>query len=559
MGLSLHPSHVRRYLEIGRLLIKYGRSDLVRDLDIDGLGQDEYDAPACEDATQLAADLEALGPTFIKLGQLLSTRVDLLPEAYTDALSRLQDDVAPFDYESVEQVIADELGVDISHAFASFDSTPLAAASLAQVHRATLHSGREVVVKVQRPGIRKQIADDMGALGELAAFADAHTDAGRTFGLSELLEQFRRALFAELDYTQEARNLTTLRRIVAPWPRLVVPEPVADYSTGRVLTMDHLDGRKVTDLSPVARTELDCEPLVKDLFRAYLEQILAEGFFHADPHPGNVLLMSGDRLALIDLGMVGRLSVSVRDKVVKLLLAVSDGNGDAAADALVTLGSPRDDFDRDTFHRAMGELVQRSVELGSDLEAGHVVLQMTRVASQCGMRPPPELALVGKALLNLDQVATNLDPTFAPADALRRDVAAIMQTQMTASPGGILAAALEARDFTVQLPGRINGVMDAVAGGKFELKVDALDEPRLLAVLQRLANRLTTGLVLASLVVGAALMMQIPTKSQILGYPSIAMICFALAATGAVALVVSVIVADRRISATVRRERKTRR
>ncbi|MEO6604586.1 MAG: AarF/UbiB family protein [Aeromicrobium sp.] len=559
MGLSLHPSHVRRYLEIGRLLIKYGRSDLVRDLDIDGLGQDEYDAPACDDATQLAADLEALGPTFIKLGQLLSTRVDLLPEAYTDALSRLQDDVAPFDYEAVEQTIADELGVDIAHAFASFDSTPLAAASLAQVHRARLHSGREVVVKVQRPGIRKQIADDMGALSELAAFADAHTEVGRTFGLTELLEQFRKALFAELDYTQEARNLTTLRRIVVPWPRLVVPEPVADYSTGRVLTMDHLEGRKVTDLSPVARTDLDCEPLVKDLFRAYLEQMLAEGFFHADPHPGNVLLMSEDRLALIDLGMVGRLSTTVRDKVVKLLLAVSDGNGDAAADALVTLGSPRDEFDRDTFHRAMGELVQRSVEMGSDLEAGHVVLEMTRVASQCGMRPPPELALVGKALLNLDQVATNLDPTFAPAEALRRDIAAIMQTRMTASPGGILSAALEARDFTVQLPGRINGVMDAVAGGKFELKVDALDEPRLLAVLQRLANRLTTGLVLASLVIGAALMMQIPTKSQILGYPSIAMICFALAATGAVALVISVIVADRRISVTARRERKSRR
>ncbi len=558
MGLSLKPTHLGRYIDIARLLIKYGRSDLVRDLDIEGLGAEEQDAPVCEDAAQLTSDLEALGPTFIKLGQLLSTRVDLLPEPYTTALSRLQDDVAPFPYEEVELIIADELGVDVSHAFASLDPTPLAAASLAQVHRATLHSGREVVVKVQRPGIRKLIAEDMAALAELAGFADAHTEVGRQFGLAELLEQFRKALIAELDYTQESRNLETLARIVEPWPRLVVPRPVSDYSTGRVLTMDYLEGRKVTDISPVARTELDCGPVVNDLFRAYLEQILAEGFFHADPHPGNVLLMGDGRLALIDLGMVGRISMTARDKIVKLLLAVSDGNGDAAADSLASLGSPRDEFDPDVFRRLVGDLVQRSVEMGSDLEAGHVVLEMTRIASQCGMRPPPELALVGKALLNLDQVASNLDPKFAPAEALSRDVTAIMQARMTGSAGGLLSAAMDARDFTVQLPGRINKVMDSVADGKFELKIDALDEPRLLAVLQRLANRLTTSLLLASLVVGAALMMQIPTESRIWGYPSIAMICFAVAAAGAVALVISVVMADRRIALTARRERKAK-
>lgn len=268
--------------------------------------------------------------------------------------------------------------------------------------------------------------------------------------------------------------------------------------------------------------------------------------------------MKDGRLALIDLGMVGRISMTARDKIVKLLLAVSDGNGDAAADSLASLGSPRDEFDRDVFRRLVGDLVQRSVEMGSDLEAGHVVLEMTRIASQCGMRPPPELALVGKALLNLDQVASNLDPKFAPAEALSRDVTAVMQARMTGSAGGLLSAAMDARDFTVQLPGRINKVMDSVADGKFELKIDALDEPRLLAVMQRLANRLTTSLLLASLVVGAALMMQIPTESRIWGYPSIAMICFAVAAAGAIVLVISIIMADRRIALTARRERKTK-
>lgn len=559
MSISLHPRHLARYRDIARLLIRYGRSDLVTDLQIEGLEPEDREVPLCEDAEQLARDLERLGPTFIKLGQLLSTRVDLLPRPYTDALTRLQDSVEPFGFDEVEQIVSDELGVGLSHAFASFDREPLAAASLAQVHRAVLRSGREVVVKVQRPGIRKQITDDMAALAELAEFADRHTDVGRRFGFSDLLEHFRKALFAELDYAREAAHLTTLARIVEPWPRLVVPRPVPDYSTGRVLTMDYVPGRKVTSLGPLARVDLDGGPLVDDLFRAYLQQILGEGFFHADPHPGNVLLTSDGRLALIDLGMVGRLSTSARDVLVRLLLAVSDGNGDAAADALALLGTQREDFDRDHLRTAVADLVQRSVELGSDLQAGAVVLELTRISSAWGLRPAPELALVGKALLNLDQVAHSLDPGFDPAEAIRRHTASIMQSRMRTTSGGLLGAAMEARDFTMQLPGRINKVMDAFAEGQFQLKVDAIDEPQLLAVLQRLANRLATGMVLASLVVGAALMMQIPTKSRLLGYPSIAVVCFAVAAAGALTLVISVVLADRRIASTDRRQRRARR
>ena len=556
VGLSLQPKHLGRYRDIARLLIKYGRSDLVDNLDIEGLDAEEPGSPRCEDAVQLATDLERLGPTFIKLGQLLSTRVDLLPEPYTDALSRLQDDVAPFAFEDVQRIVADELGVGLSHAFTSFDPKPLAAASLAQVHRAVLQSGREVVVKVQRPGIRRQIAEDMAALQELAEFADRHTELGRRFGFSELLEHFRKALVAELDYTREAAHLTTLAEIVHPWPRLVVPRHVPDYSTGRVLTMDFVPGRKVTDVTPVGRTDLDARPLVDDLFRAYLQQILGAGFFHADPHPGNVLLTPDGRLALIDLGMVGRLSNSARDCIVKLLLAVSDGDGEEAATALSQLGSQQADFDRDTFRADMDDLVHRSVELGSNLQAGAVVLDMTRIASRCGLRPAPELALVGKALLNLDQVAKHLDPGFAPTEAIRRHTAAILQTRMTTSSGGLLGAAMEARDFTMQLPGRVNKVMDAVAEGKFQVKIDAIDQPQLHALLQRLVNRLATGLVLASLVVGAALRMQIPTQSRILGYPSIAVTCFALAAGGGFALLISVLRSDRREAAEGRRPRK---
>lgn len=556
MSLSLQPKYLKRYKDIARLLMKYGRSDLVRDLDIEGLNFDGRDTPICEDAVQLASDLERLGPTFIKLGQLLSTRVDLLPAPYIDALTRLQDNIEPFSFAEVESIVTEELGVELARAFISFEEVPLAAASLAQVHRAVLRSGREVVVKVQRPHIRKLIADDMAALGELAEFADAHTEVGRRFGLSDLLEQFRKALFDELDFTREANNLIRLSKIVEPWPTLVVPLPISDYSTGRVLTMDYVSGRKVTELSPLVRTDRDFSLLIDDLFSAYLHQILVEGFFHADPHPGNVLLMSEGRLALVDLGMVARLSPSLRDSMVKLLLAVSDGNGDAAAEVLANLGHQRDDFDKDRFQSAVADLVQRSVEKGSGVQAGVVVLEMLRIASKHGLRPAPEFSLVGKALLNLDQIAMSLDPSFEPADAIRRHTAQILQSRSSTSTAGVFAALMETRDFAVQLPSRVNKVMDAVAGGKFQLKIDAIDEPQLLSVLQRLTNRLATGMVLASLVVGAALMMQIPTKSRIFGYPSIAMVCFAMAAAGGLALLMSVVMADRRIANTARRQRK---
>ncbi len=556
MALPLHPQHLGRYRDLARLLVRYGRSDLLTELDPDGLGDTAADPPGCADAERLTDDLEALGPTFIKLGQLLSTRVDLLPPPYTDALARLQDNVAPLPFAEIETVVCDELGVDLRHAFASFTEEPLAAASLAQVHRAVLHSGREVVVKVQRPDLRRQIRVDMEALAGIAEMFDKHTAVGRRYGFLELLTEFRKALVGELDYEREAHNLTTLAGIVEPWPRLVVPRPVPDYSTARVLTMDYLPGRKVTDLGPLAQLDLDGAPLVDDLFRAYLQQILVDGFLHADPHPGNVLLTDDGRLALIDLGMVATLASGAQDGIVKLLLAIGDGNGEAAAAALETLGRRGEDFTAEQFRQQVADLVQRSVQRGSAVQAGSVVVELSRISGACGMRPPPELALVGKALLNLDQVAQCLDPSFAPAEAVRRHTAAILQSRMTASPGSLLAAAMEAKDFTVALPGRVNRLLDAVTDGHFEVKVHAFDEAQLLSVLQRLANRMTSGLILAALVVGAALMMQIPTRSRLFGYPSVAIICFLLAAAGGATMLVSIMVADRRIAQTAKRHQR---
>jgi len=532
--------------------MRYGRSDLVTGVGLDDfadpLPEEATDTEAAERAVRLAADLERMGPTYIKFGQLLSTRVDLLPPVYTEALTRLQDDVEPFSFAEVESIVVDELGVSLSHGFATFSETPLAAASLAQVHRAELRSGRQVVVKVQRPGVRETVRQDMAALGELAEFADAHTEVGRRFGFTELLGQFRRSLAGELDYQREAANLVRIRELLADHPRLIVPRPVPDYSTSSVLTMDYIAGRKLTDVGPLGRLDLDGPALVADLFRGYLQMILSDGFFHADPHPGNLLLTPDHRIALIDLGMVGTVTPQLQDQIVRLLLAISDGDGPAAAKVLAKLGRPLPGYDERAFSTAAADLVTAAVGAGHTVQAGRVMVELSRLSGASGLRPPSEMAMIGKALLSLDQVTSHLDPEFVPTEALRSNVAEIMQARMHTSPGGLLTAALEAKDFAARLPGRINTVLDGLAEGSFTIKVDALDEVQFLHVLQRLATRLTMGIVIAALVLGAALMMQIPTKSRILGYPSIAMVLFLLAALAGAALLASILFNDRRIA-----------
>jgi len=552
MPVSLRPQHAGRYRDIARLLAKYGRSDLVAEAGLDP-GDPGDDGGVPPKAEELTADLERMGPTYIKLAQLLSTRADLIPPPYAKALSRLQDAVEPFPFAEVERIVTEELGVRLSRAFTSFDATPLASASLGQVHRAVLRDGRQVVVKVQRPGIKARIDEDMEALAELAEFADKHSEAGRKYGFGELLEQFRRSLNGELDYRREAANLSALAGIVSKYDLLVIPEPIEDYTTGKVLTMDYVPGRKITDLGPLAKMELDGCRLAEQLFEGYLDQILVEGFFHADPHPGNVLLTDDHRIAMVDLGMVARVPGAMRKLLVKLLLALSDGDGKAAADAAVTLGRPLDGFDQEAFCARASALVERSQGVSvQELDAGSLVMELMRISGDHGLRLPPELSMLGKALLNLDQVARALDPNFDPSEAIRRHTDSILESQMRPSSGSAFSTLMEARDFVEQLPGRVNKVMDAMAEGTFHLDVHAFDEAELMRGLQKLANRLTMGLVLAALIVGAAMLVRVDTSSKLFGYPTLAILCFLGAVACAALLLLSILRADRRVMAQTR-------
>ena len=552
MSLSLAPAHLKRYAEIARLLIKYGRgpliSDLGRDLPSQSDARDDTQ-PGSGSPEELAADLERLGPTFIKLGQLLSSRADLVPPAYMEALARLQDHVEPFPAMQAEQIIAEELGVRIGKAFDEFEPVPIAAASLGQVHRAVLRGGRPVAVKVQRPEIRERILEDLEALRELAAFLDRHSSMGERYELEKTVDTFGKSLMAELDYRREAQSLVTLRKNLEDFDRIFVPAPIDDYSTERVLTMEYVDGRKITDLDPMTRLDLDGAALADELFKAYLHQVVIDGFFHADPHPGNVLLTEDGRIAMLDLGMTGRVPSNMRDTLLRLLIAVGEGRGEEVANRALEMGDRREGFDESEFRRRVSAVVGDFAQTRlADLQIGLVLISVSRVAGETGIRIPPELSMLGKTLWNLDGIGKALDPSFDPTASIRREAPNLLRRRMKQrmSPGHLAEALMDARELAQELPGRLNRFLDLLSKNELKVEVDAIDESALIEGLQKIANRIAMGTVLAALIVGAAIVMQIPTRMTILGYPALAVVLFAGAAIGGIALVVSIATTDRR-------------
>ncbi|HZE61005.1 MAG TPA: AarF/UbiB family protein [Burkholderiales bacterium] len=556
MNLSLRPEHLKRYKDFARLLFKYGRRDMVERAGLNELLPQEPDEEPerIPEARELARDVEKLGPTYVKLAQLLSTRPDIIPPVYAEALVRLQDQVEAFSFAEVEKILTEELGVRLSKAFERIEPKPIAAASIAQVHHAVLRDGREMALKIQRPGIREHVLDDLEALGEVAAFLDAHTEVGQRFGITPLFDEFRKSMLRELDFRQEALHLVTLASNLKEIPEIVIPQPVPAYSSSRVLTMEFVAGTKITALSPLAKMELDGERLADALFRAYLKQMLRDGLFHADPHPGNVFLVDG-KIALIDLGMVARVRPALQDRLLQLLLSVSDNRPDDAVKVLLLVAESRKDANPAGFRRGVADIIGQHQEVALHRpQVGRAVLMLLKVAAENGIRLPPELAMIGKTLLNLDEIGLTLAPRFDANAAIRRHAAGITQEQMLrdVSLGAIFSTVVELRNFVQHLPGRINRILDRLADNEFEVKVDAIDEAHLMEGLQKVANRIATGLVLAALIVGAALMMRVETSFRLFGYPGLAILLLLAAAIGGLWLVGTILFNDIRARHKIR-------
>ncbi len=546
---TLQLKHFKRYKDLALLLMKYGQLDMLKELGPDMPLPDQSTIVGKEAANpeELAKDLQQLGPTFVKLGQLLSTQTDILPEAYAEALAKLQDRADPFSYEEVERIFQEELGVKVKDVFKEFDPTPIAAASLAQVHWAVLPSERVVAVKVQRPHIQQNIVEDLDVLEEIATFLEKKAEWAKHYALGDKIRQLRATLFNELDYKKEEMNLISFKRNLKEFRRLIVPSPVSDYTTTRILTMDFVEGQKITKLSPLIKMEIDGEKLASELFEAYLQQILIDGLVHIDPHPGNVYLSQDNRIILLDLGMVARVPPQLQNGILKVLLAVSEGQGEEAADILVRLGQQTERFNYHAFREQVSNLVAQYQDVNlAQMAVGRLMLKIAGIGGETGILLPPTFNMLGKALLNLDKVGKTLAPDFNPNEAIRENASDLLDQRMRRnfSSGVFYRTFIEASEFLQHLPTKLNDFLDILSRNQLKLKVDAIDEKRLMIGFEKVANRITMGLILAALIIGASQLMRVQTTFTIWGYPGLAMILFLAAVLGGIVLMANILASD---------------
>jgi ubiquinone biosynthesis protein len=550
--------HIGAYRDLLLLFTRYGRKDFRLSVNAEDFlaaeadpGEIEPDVKARAEA--FASALKKMGPAYVKFGQLLSTRPDIVPQEYIIALEQLQDDLEPFSFGDVERIVEQELGVRISKAFQSFEATPLAAASLGQVHRAVLRDGREVVVKVQRPDVSEQVHRDLDVFTDIAGELEKHTDIGRKMNLVAAIDQARLVMFSELNYMQEARNADTLRANLAQFPQIYIPDVVDDYTSPRVLTTELVRGKKVSKLTPLSLVEGNYAELAGVLTQAYLKQICVDGVWHSDPHPGNVFIREDDagnpQLVLLDFGMVSRISQEFQDEVIKLLLAISSNRGGDVADACIRMCEAQERFEQTKFTREISTLVAAVHDASAkDINTGQLIFTVIGIANNNELKAPAELTMLAKTLLHLDAITKILDEDYDPQRVIR-DYAEQLMTQKLAQkfhPRNFYPALLDLNQLALHLPHRTREIVDLTASGRLTFGIKLAQAEEFLAGIHKVANRITVGVVIAALLLSASLMMRVPTSFTIFGYPGLAVLGYLLASAAAFYLIVSTIVQDRR-------------
>ena len=567
----LKTRNIGAYRDLMLLFTRYGRKDFRVNVNKDEFLLVETDEGPIEPdvaarAKAFATALKEMGPTYVKFGQLLSTRPDVVPQEYILALESLQDDVEPFSFADVERTVEEELGTRISKPFDTFESTPLAAASLGQVHRALLRDGREVVVKVQRPNVREDVRHDLDVFHDIATELEKHSDIARKMNLVAALEQARMVMLSELNYVQEARNMETLRQNLSVFPQIYIPSVVHDLSTSKILTTELVKGKKVSKLTPLGLIENDYTQLASVLTQAYLKQICVDGVWHSDPHPGNVFVRdavmtptagpvveaeegSSAQLVLLDFGMVSRISDEFQDEVIKLLLALSTNRGRDVAEACMRMCEPRERFDATLFTRQISNIVAAVHDADArDINTGRLIFTVIGIANSNDLKAPSELTMLAKTMLHLDAITRKLDPEFDPNETIR-DYAEQLMSQKLAQkfhPRNFYPALLDLNQLLIELPHRSREILDHAANGKLAVSIKLSQAEEFLSGMHKIANRITVGVVIAALLVSSSLMMRVETTFRIFGYPGIAVAGYILASAAAFYLVGNIMLRDRK-------------
>ena len=503
---------LKRLREISAVVVRHGFGELwdrARIWEVLGRREDgarpSPEALRATTARRFKDTLAELGPTFIKLGQILSSRPDILPKDFIDELTQLQDRAAPMPVELVFQLIEKGLGKPAHQLFATIDPEPLASASIAQVHRARLASGEEVVVKVQRPLIEEQIKSDTDLLSWLARFLEGVVEETGIYTPTGIVAEFRSAMLLELDFENEARNIDDFAKNHQGRPLVVVPKLYRELSSRTVITLEELKGRKLKDVLD-DRQLPGRKQLARHILDASFNQLFKDGLFHGDPHPGNLIVLEGNRLGLIDFGLVGRLTKGMQESIILLVLAISLKDPDTVARLLYKVGVPDGRINLHQFRHDIHDILERFLGLKlSEVDSGELMSELVDLAMKYKIKIPREYAVLSKAAATTEGIIRQLDPDLDVTEVALPYAKQLLYERYNPSSmsGGMLRVLLQLQGFLQDTPAQLSQILMDLEGGKFHVTVRNEDLTRLNSNVKALGVLLFAGMIAASLIVGA--------------------------------------------------------
>ena len=552
-GITQKIHNIQRLRQILQVLVKYGFGYIVDRLRIEQniIGRrlvklksikklDVFNQPAPVRARKV---LEELGPTFIKLGQILSTRPDLIPLEFCKEFEKLQDEAPAIEYEKVKAQIENEFKQPIDKIFNNFSSQPVAAASLAQVHLAELKTGEKVVVKVQRPDIRRMITADLEILYGLAKLAEKHIKESRVYDPVGVVEEFKKTILKEIDFNVEANNIERFRRNFKDDDIVYVPEVFRDLSTAKILTIERIEGIKVSDIEKIEESGLDRKQIAINGANAVLKQIFIHGFFHADPHPGNIFVLDNNRIAFVDYGMVGRLDEETKVQFANLLTAVVERDVSEMIESLIAVGVV-EEVDVKKLGSDLTDLMDRYYGISlKELEMGQFLMDTINVVSQNKIKIPPSLFLLSKALITIEGVGRKLDPEFNVAIHIKPFVRKLVREKY--SPKRI---AKELRRFAKELyvfassfPKDLSLIFNKIKKGNLKVEFEHKGLENLISQMDKVSNRIAFSVIIAALIIGSSIIMQTNKGPLFLGFPVLGIFGFLIAGILGLWLVIAIL------------------
>ena len=545
--------NIKRYRKILTILLRYGFDDVLDRLKIDyyiQLGKKiipKFKAQELETITtaqRLRLALEELGPTFIKLGQMLSVRPDLVPASFINEFQKLQDEVPPFSAAQAKEAIETQLGHSVEQLFSSFDEAPLAAASIAQVHRAVTKDNEQVVIKIQRPNIQSVIETDLNILFDLAGLIKRHIPESELYNPTGIVQEFAKTIRGELDFIREGRNIDRFRRNFEDDNTVFVTKVYWELTTERVLTMEFIDGIKISELDKLEKAGLDRKIIAYNGAQSILKQVFDHGFFHADPHPGNIFVLPNNVIAPLDYGMMGSLDEELMETVGNLLTAIVNKDVNKIIRAFTDIGIIENTLDVRGLKLDLTDFLDRYYQVPfSQLDIGKILSELTEIIRKHRIKLPSDLTLMGKTLVTEEGVGRILDPDFDIITMAKPYVEKLMVRKL--DPRRHLkdfAATLDdiSRIFKI-LPSEFRAIITKIKKGELNIKIEHHGLDHLILELDKASNRLSFSMIISALIIGSSLIVRLDKGPQVFGFPVFGILGYLIAAVLGLWLVIAII------------------